>query len=637
MKWNSYNKVPKTEKTPKPFLVLPLIEINEYNSEKMTKKKPNLKLFTKTWPPRRNENKNKNEERPLTATLEKPQILDIRFIGKIDMSLIRKEFLSIANLCRNPLTITKVCKKAAVNNRRRNVINRPLSLPSCDGKLTVARRVKRPETSEDSWEDEESSSSQAQSAKSSSNISKISVKKITPPTLLTGKRQVMKRLDKKITSDPNNNQKLTKIVHKRGESNNTPAEGKKPTLQQSTKLPQPCKTCGRPDQPERFHSHPATPPKPLKKMDEAVKIPTKSTVQKPVAIKFQSKKNDNKPIALKKPPLPVQNLVHTPPPGGDGHGQVQGDRPKTGKGPRTLTCYLCGREFGTASLPLHEPKCLEKWERENASLPSNLRRKLPKKPDTPMTAEQWNEYAWNACQDSLVPCENCGRTFLPDRLVVHQRSCKPMNGLAKSPSDNNNILSPSPVTSPSSPSGPPSSILCSVCGRMFGKKSIKIHEPQCLKKWQQQNESLPPGKRQPYPPKQGATPTRTPEPEVIQQQVKLEKTSSPKRPSMFPCYLCGRLFSPNSIYIHEPQCLKKWKTENAKLPVQKRRQEPAKPDFVFTPSGNVDFVGTFHRIWDNHLSELIECRKCGRTFFPDRIEKHEAVCTGNKINISKKK
>lgn len=80
----------------------------------------------------------------------------------------------------------------------------------------------------------------------------------------------------------------------------------------------------------------------------------------------------------------------------------------------------------------------------------------------------------------------------------------------------------------------------------------------------------------------GVTPTRTPEPEIIQQQVKLEKTNSPKRPSMFPCYLCGRLFSPNSIYIHEPQCLKKWKMENEKLPISKRRQEPTKPDFVFT-------------------------------------------------------
>ena len=36
-----------------------------------------------------------------------------------------------------------------------------------------------------------------------------------------------------------------------------------------------------------------------------------------------------------------------------------------------------------------------------------------------------NEAAWKAAQANLVPCPNCGRTFLPDRLVVHQRSCKP--------------------------------------------------------------------------------------------------------------------------------------------------------------------------------------------------------------------
>lgn len=30
-----------------------------------------------------------------------------------------------------------------------------------------------------------------------------------------------------------------------------------------------------------------------------------------------------------------------------------------------------------------------------------------------------------ASNSSLVPCDNCGRRFLPDRLVVHQRSCRP--------------------------------------------------------------------------------------------------------------------------------------------------------------------------------------------------------------------
>ena len=26
-------------------------------------------------------------------------------------------------------------------------------------------------------------------------------------------------------------------------------------------------------------------------------------------------------------------------------------------------------------------------------------------------------------QEALVSCKNCGRTFLPDRLIIHKRSC----------------------------------------------------------------------------------------------------------------------------------------------------------------------------------------------------------------------
>lgn len=36
------------------------------------------------------------------------------------------------------------------------------------------------------------------------------------------------------------------------------------------------------------------------------------------------------------------------------------DKSSAGKRrPRTVTCYICGREFGTASFPIHEPKCLQ--------------------------------------------------------------------------------------------------------------------------------------------------------------------------------------------------------------------------------------------------------------------------------------
>ncbi|XP_060033447.1 zinc finger protein 475 isoform X2 [Erinaceus europaeus] len=100
--------------------------------------------------------------------------------------------------------------------------------------------------------------------------------------------------------------------------------------------------------------------------------------------------------------------------------------------PPTVVCYICGREYGTRSIAIHEPQCLKKWHNENNLLPVELRRPEPKKPEIrTITAkgfydlEALNEAAWTSAQSQLVPCKNCGRTFLPDRLIVHQRSCKP--------------------------------------------------------------------------------------------------------------------------------------------------------------------------------------------------------------------
>uniref|UniRef100_A0A2K5DAY1 Zinc finger protein 475 n=2 Tax=Aotus nancymaae TaxID=37293 RepID=A0A2K5DAY1_AOTNA len=95
-------------------------------------------------------------------------------------------------------------------------------------------------------------------------------------------------------------------------------------------------------------------------------------------------------------------------------------------------CYICGREYGTTSISIHEPQCLKKWHNENNLLPKEFRRPVPKKPEVrTITAKGFydldalNEAAWTSAQSQLVPCNVCGRTFLPDRLIVHQRSCKP--------------------------------------------------------------------------------------------------------------------------------------------------------------------------------------------------------------------
>uniref|UniRef100_A0A0A9ZHR6 C2HC/C3H-type domain-containing protein n=1 Tax=Lygus hesperus TaxID=30085 RepID=A0A0A9ZHR6_LYGHE len=44
---------------------------------------------------------------------------------------------------------------------------------------------------------------------------------------------------------------------------------------------------------------------------------------------------------------------------------------------------------------------------------------------TSVTSNVYNDMAFEMFKKQLAPCPHCGRTFLPDRLVVHLRGCKP--------------------------------------------------------------------------------------------------------------------------------------------------------------------------------------------------------------------
>lgn len=107
--------------------------------------------------------------------------------------------------------------------------------------------------------------------------------------------------------------------------------------------------------------------------------------------------------------------------------------PNTVRRPPSVICHICGRPYGTASIKIHIPQCEKKFEDEQKRLPPSQRRKLP---DPPMNAvpdtssmsakelDEHNEAAFRTFNDAvLVPCQYCGRTFLPDRLEIHNRSC----------------------------------------------------------------------------------------------------------------------------------------------------------------------------------------------------------------------
>ncbi|NXB42262.1 ZN474 protein, partial [Leucopsar rothschildi] len=98
--------------------------------------------------------------------------------------------------------------------------------------------------------------------------------------------------------------------------------------------------------------------------------------------------------------------------------------------PPTVICYICGREYGTKSISIHEPQCLKKWHQENDNLPKHLRRPEPKRPEVRTVQGKLQiklremSKKMGRIEKKLVPCRSCGRTFFPDRLPVHERCCK---------------------------------------------------------------------------------------------------------------------------------------------------------------------------------------------------------------------
>ena len=49
--------------------------------------------------------------------------------------------------------------------------------------------------------------------------------------------------------------------------------------------------------------------------------------------------------------------------------------------PVGVTCFICGREFGKASIAIHTPQCEKKWDMEQLKLPKKQRRPCPSKPE----------------------------------------------------------------------------------------------------------------------------------------------------------------------------------------------------------------------------------------------------------------
>uniref|UniRef100_A0A1B6EA23 C2HC/C3H-type domain-containing protein n=1 Tax=Clastoptera arizonana TaxID=38151 RepID=A0A1B6EA23_9HEMI len=562
-------------------------------------------------------NSNSLRQRPDTATLEKPLMLDPALLRKLDMTrTTRERLMTIENLVVTP----KKKNKARIKDK-------PPIAPT------------RKEMKSNSWEDD-SVSDEPKTKKMTRVLN----------TTFRIKSHARKSLKEVLTLAQDTRPTSTSPVPKKTETLPQPEVTKKTEfVEPEVAVPAPCCACGRKERPERLHAHPKRVIKKKTKDDQENK--EQRSVTKPIPMKFRSGKSREKsdaesepkketalirketfkvergsrrelPVVEKKEAVSPRSIKAVRSPLRSPECRLMAPKNpvvhSASRRPRTVVCYLCSKEFFTASFPLHEPHCLQKWQRENEELPTHLQMPLPQKPEVPVTSEEWNRYAWETAQAVLVPCQSCGRTFLPTRLEAHQRACTQTRSVKK-PSFKPQVQDWDSEREDKSDHsdriiGPPN-VHCHICGRMFTNASINIHEEHCLKRWQQEN-------------RVEKSVRKSPPPSPMSSASNSSTQSTPRRRFVI-CYVCGRQFGSKSIEIHTPQCLKKWHVENEKLPPSQRRQEPQKPEVVYdTDTGKVDMEATIEAQWQTHLVQLVPCGKCGRTFNPDRVAVHERCCKG---------
>ncbi|CAD8137596.1 unnamed protein product [Paramecium pentaurelia] len=291
--------------------------------------------------------------------------------------------------------------------------------------------------------------------------------------------------------------------------------------------------------------------------------------------------------------------------------------------PKTLICYICGREYGTKSLEIHLKTCQEKFLMEEAKKPKNQRRPLPQPPKAiggsgNYDTESYNEQAFSAYKEqSLEKCAYCGRTFNRESYPIHLKICKPDkpfkplpgfvqnpkevqqqmnrdNGGAQQGKSNSNGYSgeyKAPVR--------PKTLVCYICGREYGTKSLGIHIPQCKEMFIVQEMKKPKAERRnPPTTPRGLWDLLNKEDITMEDIIAYNNGAFNKynKEALVACKNCGRTFKPEALEHHVKACT---------------------ADNPFKALDAVEEGGTV---------ELVPCKKCGRKFLPSRVEKHESNC-----------
>ena len=217
--------------------------------------------------------------------------------------------------------------------------------------------------------------------------------------------------------------------------------------------------------------------------------------------------------------------------------------------PPGLLCHLCGKQFGSASLEIHQRKCRLRFEREHG-------RAAPEAPaGGDSAAAQFYE------SEVMEACPHCARTFQPGRLEVHLRSC----GKGKPPLQEAETGWQAQVKTLEAAERLALPV-CHLCGRQFGSASLEIHQRTCRLRFEREH-----GRAAPEAPAGGDNEAATHafEAEVMEGcphcartflpgrlEVHLRSCKGPATPRNLPspCPVCSRLLTPAQMLGHSRLC-----------------------------------------------------------------------------------
>ena len=304
-----------------------------------------------------------------------------------------------------------------------------------------------------------------------------------------------------------------------------------------------------------------------------------------------------------------------------------------GAPPSLPSCHLCGRQFGTASLAIHLKACTEKWEREHPG-------KRAPPPVTaipvgaPVGSKEWaafNTTAQEAFEENTMEsCPYCQRTFLPDRLAVHLRTCGKGNFANPKPGpstrgDGASLCSESAATSDRS-SPLTQSLPASAAQHRPSSASRAFASPDGTASGVEASPSA-------RPPLTNSLPTSSARPTTPSsvRPGSARRGGVPGAPPSLPsCHLCGRQFGTASLAIHLKACTEKWEREHP----GKRAPPPVTAIPVGAPVGSKEWAAfntTAQEAFEENTME--SCPYCQRTFLPDRLAVHLRTCgKGNFAN-----